>query len=168
MGRFAVVDVETTGFSRADRIVEVAVVVLDDQAGSIVGEFATLVNPQRPMGATGVHGITEAMVQSAPAFEQIAGMLAGHLHGRVLVAHNLAFDQRFLTDEFERAGFCVDAGIGVCTQQLTGERLTVACQRRGIAIDSHHRALADARAAAALLIRQATYGEPVACRIQPC
>lgn len=167
MGRFAVVDVETTGFSRSDRIVEVAVVVLDDQAGSIVAEFATLVNPRRPMGATGVHGITESMVRSAPAFEQIAVTVADHLNGRVLVAHNLAFDQRFLTDEFERAGFVVDPGFGVCTQQLTGERLTVACQRRGITIESHHRALADARAAAALLMRQATYGGPTACRIRP-
>ena len=55
---FAVVDVETTGFSPRlhDRVVEVAVVRLEH--GQPVEEYTTLVNPGRDVGPTHVHGIT--------------------------------------------------------------------------------------------------------------
>ena len=48
--RLAVLDTETTGFSKADRIVEIAVLTVVD--GEIVDEFDTLLSKQRPDSPT--------------------------------------------------------------------------------------------------------------------
>jgi len=66
--RYAVVDVETTGFSpREDRVVEVACVLLDTRL-QIAGGFSSLVDPGRPIPqyATGVHGITTPTCAERP------------------------------------------------------------------------------------------------------
>jgi DNA polymerase-3 subunit epsilon len=111
LSRYAVIDIETTGLSpiHHHRILEIAVVLVDD-AGSIVCEWDTLVNPQRDVGATEIHGLTATHVYPAPTFAQIAGDLAMLLLGRVPVAHNLAFDAPFLAFEFARAGHSVPLG----------------------------------------------------------
>lgn len=153
MKNLSIVDVETTGFGKSDRIVEMAVVVLDGVSLEVVDEFDTLINPQRDLGATHVHGITPSMVQAAPTFEEISSQLAEILNETVLVAHNLPFDSRFLRSEFSRTSLIFNAGIGVCTLKLTGEKLDLACIRHGISLEGHHRALADARATAQILRR---------------
>lgn len=149
--KYAVVDVETTGFGKADRVVEIAVVVIDAASGEVVDEFDTLVNPERDIGATNVHGITASMVESAPTFDEVAGPISRVIGGNVLVAHNLPFDQRFIRQEFDRLAIGFEPGRGLCTLRLTNERLSVACERHGIEIGHHHRALSDARATARLL-----------------
>jgi DNA polymerase-3 subunit epsilon len=148
--RYAVVDVETTGFGRADRIVEIGVVILNPTSGEVEDEFDTLINPCRDLGATHIHGVTARMVAAAPTFDEVSGILGRLLDGSVLVAHNLPFDQRFVTQEFDRAGFEIDPGSGLCTLRLSGEKLSQACDRRGIVIGHQHRALSDARATAEL------------------
>ena len=150
---YAIVDCETTGFGKHDRIVEVAVVVVDGTSGAVVDEYDTLVNPQRDTGPVGVHGVTASMVEAAPAFDEVAGALALRLHGAVLVAHNLSFDVRMLRQEYERLNTDIDEGEGHCTLRLTSEKLEVACARFGIALNGHHRAMADARATAQLLLQ---------------
>jgi DNA polymerase-3 subunit epsilon len=151
--RFAVIDCETTGLYNHDRVVEVAVVIVDASTSQVVHEYDSLINPMRDPGPVGLHGISPAMLQLAPTFDEIAGALAHHLEGSVLVAHNLPFDTRMLGNEFERLGARLDSGLGVCTLSLTGERLNLACQRFDVPLTHHHRALADARATAELLRR---------------
>ena len=109
MGQYAVIDVETTGLSPAQnhRILEVAVVLADDN-GNLVDEWETLVNPLREVGAAEIHGLTAADVYAAPTFDEILPELVSLLSGRMLVAHNLAFDARFLAAEFARAGHAVE------------------------------------------------------------
>jgi len=155
MTKYAVVDVETTGFGKLDRVVEIAVVVLDGTNLEVIDEFETLINPMRDIGATHVHGITPSMVEAAPTFEEVAPTLARILGGNVIVAHNLPFDRRFVLQEFGRVDVDIDPGVGVCTLKLSGERLDVACERYGIPISSQHRALTDARATANLFINVA-------------
>ena len=83
---FAVIDVETTGFSPEDeRIVEVGVVVLDP-TGRETGAFCTLVDPGCDPGPTHIHGITAEMLAGAPTFAAIHPYLADRLSGRVVVA----------------------------------------------------------------------------------
>jgi len=148
--RFAVVDVETTGLGRADRLVEAALVILDDDFRTI-DEFDTLIDPRRDVGPTGIHGITASMVTTAPRFEEIAGAIASRIEGCVLVAHNLPFDVRMLAQEFARIGSELRAGSGFDTLASTGHALEVACEVNKISLVHHHRALADAHATAALL-----------------
>lgn len=157
-GAYAVVDVETTGFSakRGDRIVEIGV-VLTDGAGSIDYQWATLLNPNRDPGPTGVHGITGSMVYNAPAFMDVAGDLAYLLSGRILVAHNARFDMSFLDAEWRRLGQS-EGFDSLCT--MTAARrvgvpagLSACCEHFGISMGTAHSALDDARATAHLLAR---------------
>ena len=59
MTHIAVVDVETTGINpyHHNRIVELAVLVMQPD-GTVVRTFATLVNPERDIGPTSIHGLT--------------------------------------------------------------------------------------------------------------
>lgn len=147
---FAVVDVETTGFGRQDRIVEIAIVCLDN-SGAVVDEFSTLVNPQRDVGAIDVHGITADMVADAPTFREVAHAVAERLDGRVFASHNACFASRFVDKELRRVGLELSLGRSVSTLRLTGSRLNIACDAHDIKLDGDHQALDAARATAALL-----------------
>lgn len=159
-GPYAVVDVETTGLDpRTDRIVEVAVVRCDER-GEVVAEWSTLVQPGRDPGPTGVHGITAADLSVAPRFAEVAGALASQLDGTVVAAHNLAFDARFLQEEWARAGVERPVLPGLCTLTLSrdlhpdrpdGYSLAACAAAAGIDQPDAHRALADARVTASLL-----------------
>ncbi|MFD5826472.1 exonuclease domain-containing protein [Lentzea sp. NPDC060358] len=158
---YAVVDVETTGLSPGHhhRVIEVAVVHVDG-SGRRTDEWCTLVNPRRDLGAQRVHGISAAEVRRAPDFAGIAGELAARLSGRVLVAHNLSFDLRFLRAEFARLGHELAAGSGLCTMELSGRflgassrSLAACCEVADVPMGTAHSALHDARASAGLLVR---------------
>lgn len=162
------VDVETTGFAArgSDRIVEVAVVQLDS-AGRVTGEWCTLLNPGRDLGPQHVHRIRAADVWHAPTFADAAGAVAARLAGRVVVAHNLSFDARFLTAEFARVG--VDLPVnGLCTMRLAarylpervGRSLRACCEAAGVVLESAHSALHDARATARLFAHYVGFGVP--------
>ena len=148
-----VIDVETTGFSNADRIVEISAITLNPQTFETVEEYDTLVNPERDVSedVTEVHGLTAAILEAAPTFKEVAPALARRLNASFLVAHNQSFDMRFLRNEFERIEAEFEAGIPICTYQLTGSNLTAACSELGITIEDAHRALVDARATAEIL-----------------
>src|SRR3990172_10776779 len=158
---FAVVDVETTGFSPRlhDRVIEVAVVRLSP-GGLPADEYTTLVNPCRDVGPTHIHGITATEVKDAPTFDQIAGDVGQRLVGAILVAHNLRFDRSFLDAEFGRVAEGWPELPGLCTLQLAyslepkspSRKLAECCTRLGIPHSRSHCALDDARATAHLLI----------------
>jgi DNA polymerase III epsilon subunit family exonuclease len=159
-GPFAVVDVETTGLDPGtDRIVEVAVVRCD-ATGRVVSEWSSLVQPDRDPGPTGVHGITADDLSTAPRFADLAAELGSLLDGTVVTAHNLAFDARFLHEEWRRSGTARPVLPGLCTLTLDralhpgradGYSLAACAAARGIAQPEAHRALADARVTAELL-----------------
>jgi DNA polymerase III epsilon subunit-like protein len=157
---FAVVDVETTGFSpiNGDRIVEVAVVRLSSGA---TDEYATLVNPLRDVGPTYIHGLSAADVAGAPMFSEIVGDLLEMIDGAVVVAHNIRYDLSFLSAEFSAAGVLLPPIPGLCTLELAyrfepglaNHRLATCCFAAGVPHFAEHAALGDARAEAELLRR---------------
>lgn len=157
--RFAVIDVETTGLNpQHNRIVEIAVVTTDAW-GRVLGEWSSRIHPDGPVGATHIHGITDADVVGAPKFADIAADLALHLAGAAFAAHNAPFDLGFLRHEFGRAGWDMPQAPTVCTLEtschylpnLDRRRLADCCYATGIPLTSAHSALGDARAAAQLL-----------------
>lgn len=162
VGGFAVVDVETTGFSPStDRIVEVAVVSLTP-TGEEEGTFSSLIDPGCDPGPTHVHGISAGMLVGAPAFVEVLPYLAGRLTGRVVVGHNVdRFDLAFLSGECARVGGpCVvpDGLATIDTLELAQRhlglrgkaRLVDCCDHFGICWADHHRALGDAQVTAVL------------------
>ena len=165
---FAAIDLETTGlYPRTDRVVEVAVVQLD-RAGREQACWTTLVDPQRDIGPTSIHGISAGDVRGAPTFAQIASGLRALLAARTLVAHNAWFDLTFLGLEFSRAGLPCDPPLAaICTMTTcysTGltqsRRLDSCCAELGIDLVDHHTALADARRTAGLLAAIRARGGP--------
>ena len=132
-----------------------------DIAGRVVDEWSTRINPRRPVGATWVHGITDAEVARAPDFRDVAEEVAHRLNGAVFVGHNARFDAGFVLAELARAGWDIPEPIIWCTQAASHHWLPTATSRRladvthavGISLTNAHSALGDARATAALLAR---------------
>ncbi len=126
---YAVIDIETTGlYARGhDRVCEIAVVQVDT-GGQITDDWHSLVNPRRDLGPQHIHGISAAEVRGAPTFAQVAGRVAQLLKGRVVAAHNLAFDAQFLVAEYNRLGVAVPITheAGVCTMTMAANFLAVA------------------------------------------
>jgi DNA polymerase-3 subunit epsilon len=156
---YAVIGVETTGFSptRGDRIVEIAIARVDAR-GRIEDQYSTLVDPGRDVGPVFVHGISNSEVLAAPTFEEIAGELLARMDGAVVLAHNAAFEERFLAAEFGRMGLVLPLNPALCslwlarrTLQVPDHRLSTLARAAGLATADAHTALADVRTVAALL-----------------
>lgn len=101
---YIVIDVETTGKNIPDgKIVEIAAIKI--QNGKPAGSFHTLINPQENISwfITRLTGITDAMLEDAPSFEDIAVDFVNFIQGAPIVAHNANFDYRFIKHELEKA-----------------------------------------------------------------
>lgn len=160
---YVVVDVETTGGSPGggDRITEFGAVTVIN--GQIADVFETLVNPQRPIppAVTRLTRITWDMVRHAPTIRDVAPRIADVLRGHLFVAHNAAFDWRFVSSELSRYAGQQLSGEKLCTVKLA--RAVVPNIRRrsldslsffyGIENHARHRAGGDALATAKVLIR---------------
>lgn len=157
---FAVVDVETTGSKREDRVMEIACVTV--VGGSICGRYSTLVDPGCwiPDRIRRLTGIDASMVESAPRFEGIAAVVRRALSGRVFVAHNARFDWRFVSDEMLRARAEIPSGDKLCTvrfarRALPGLRrwgLDALISYYGLECRARHRAWGDALVTAEILL----------------
>lgn len=159
MSGFAVIDCETTGLSpESDSIIEIGIIALS-ATGEYEGEWSHLVNPERPVAASEIHGIRDHDVAEAPTFSELVAPLVNCLSARVIVAHNVAFDVAFLNAEFARAGYpmTIPLQCTACTMELSkiylppgSHSLAEAMKRARLEPICHHRALVDAHGAARL------------------
>jgi DNA polymerase-3 subunit epsilon len=156
---YIVVDVETTGsWASGDRITEIGAVKIRNH--QVVDEWHSLVNPQRaiPTKITLITGITNEMVGGAPIFAEIADSFMRFMGDGIFVAHNVNFDYGFLNHEYERLDrrfrfpkLCTVAGM---RRRYPGHKsygLGKLCELYGIELETHHRALCDAKATGHLL-----------------
>ena len=162
---FAVVDVETTGSQpdRGDRITEIAVVTVRD--GRIADVYETLVNPERsiPPFITRLTNISWEMVRDKAPFRDLCDDVLRVLEGHVFVAHNAAFDWRFVSAEVARARGRELTGRRLCTvrlarrllPQLKSRSLDWVARHYNVEIEpgKRHRAAGDALATAHCLLR---------------
>lgn len=146
---YVVIDTETTGVFKKDRIVEIALVLV--KSGSIKESWSTLINPMRDISNSEIHGITPSMVSAAPVFSEVANDIARFINGRVLVGHNVGFDIRMLHQEFDRMNIEVNFGGNFCTMiaarrftGLSNSSLTEVCREFNIQNEKIHSALGDA------------------------
>ncbi len=149
---FVVFDIETTGLSPAgDRIIELGL-IRTDFFGNPLGHWSTLINPERPVSATDIHGIRDVDVSSAPTFEECVQDVFARIKGQVLVAHNASFDHSFVRAELARAGWELPEIPVICTMLeskhflpgLARNRLVDCVEALGINESVQHRALDDA------------------------
>lgn len=156
---FAVLDVETTGLfpGRHDRIIEIAIINMDLD-GVILGDYETLINPDRDLGPTHIHKITADMVKNAPLFKDIVGSILDHLAGNIIVGHNVSFDYRFLDSEFQRLGINLPRPVTLCTLNMAKKmepsipsgKLGALCDYFNIPISRQHSAYGDCLSTAKL------------------
>ena len=153
---YTALDLETTGLDPAeDRITEIGAVRFDEE-GRELETFSRLVNPGRPIPAftAKLTGITNADVREAPAIAEIAPDLASFVGESAIVGQNVRFDLAFLAaagiefdgpalDTLRLARVLFPEGPGGLSE-LAGEL--------GIEMPVAHRALADARATAAVFV----------------
>jgi DNA polymerase III epsilon subunit family exonuclease len=158
---FTAIDLETTGLDAVtDQIVEIGLVKFTAD-GTIIDEFATLVNnPGSDAAARAVHGIDDAELLGAPTTKQVLDEALAFIAGTVLVAHNCDFEDRFLASAAGRTNTPLPKLVGVCTlqtsrRQLEGRAFSLTAMYKtatGRWSDQRHTALGDARAVREVLL----------------
>lgn len=156
-------DFETTGLSpdAGDRITEVAALRIAD--GRIVDRFVSLVNCNVRVSSfiTQLTGITQSMVDAAPASSVVVPELLRFIGTDALAAHNASFDAKFLLAESRRLGLAPAHERLICSLKLSRRvfpglgsyKLATLASVLGIRFNSAaHRAEADAEVSAKLLL----------------
>src|SRR3954447_25230154 len=150
---FLALDTETNGLARERcELTEVGAVLVG--GGELHDRWSSLVGVSSPLspGIQRFTGITQAMVDTAPAPEAVLPRLAALLRGRVLVAHSARFDAGVLRQAFARAALDWPDPPVLCTVTMA-RKLAPLQQRRGLAplaealgidVGVTHRALPDA------------------------
>lgn len=95
--RFVAVDIETTGLSNEDSIIEIAAVKF--VAGEVEDVFCSLVRSKRaiPAAVTRLTGITQSMIVEAPHPGIVIRDFVAFVSGQRLVFHNAPFDMRYIS-----------------------------------------------------------------------
>ncbi len=154
---FLVIDTETNGLAGdACELTEVGAVLVG--GGELHDRWETLVHGAAPLSRAiqRFTQISQDMVDAAPPAEAVLPDLAEQLRGRVLVAHNAAFDRRVLRQAFDRAHLdwpdppvlCTIALARRCAPLVRQRRLAALADALGIEVECQHRALADAETCA--------------------
>lgn len=157
--KFAILDLETTGHSATDDILQVGLVILDNEL-EVIQTFNTFVRPtiEIPAFITQLTGINEEMVADAPELDDVLMQMIPLLDDAVLVAHNVNFDAGFLNQALDRCGYHTFDGRRLDTIELlrilypsiTSYQLGAVSEMFGIKHEQHHRADSDAMATAQL------------------
>lgn len=120
----AFLDIETTGFSpnRHHKILEVAIITTDNN-GNILEEYETLINANRDIDNSHIHGIIPEMIKDAPLIEEAIIDIANNLNNKIIVGHNISFDLNFINHELKRnLDISIDVNkSSICTLQLSRE-----------------------------------------------
>ena len=158
--REIIFDTETTGFDpvKGDRMVEIGCIEMVNKVAT-GRTYHAYFNPERamPMDAFNIHGLSDEFLAAKPLFAHKLEELLDFLEDSPLVAHNAAFDFKFLNAEIDLCG-----GVAVCTSRMIdtvalakkrhpGAKLSLdaLCTRYGI--DRSHRTLHGALLDAELL-----------------
>jgi DNA polymerase-3 subunit epsilon len=152
---YTVFDTETTGLNprQGDEIIQIgASRIVNNKL--LRGEFFDqLIDPQRELSAasTAIHGITPQMLQGQPVIGKVLPAFHSFAAETVLVAHNAAFDMRFLQLKEEETGCRFDHPVldtlllsAVIHPNQESHRLEAIAERFGIPIIGRHTAMGDA------------------------
>lgn len=157
---FVAFDVETATSNR-DSICEIGIAIVKN--GIVCDTKSWLVKP--PLNEyyafnTFIHGIKPEDTENEPEFREVWNDVLPYLQGKVVVAHNTAFDMYALRDAFLSFDLPMPSFVNFCSCQLSKKTieglysysLDNICQSLGIPLENHHRAAADAVACAKVFL----------------
>jgi DNA polymerase-3 subunit epsilon len=120
------------------------------------------VDPQRniPAASIPIHGITPDMVKGQPTIGQVLPAFHQFAQDTVLVAHNAAFDMRFLQLKEASTGLTFDHPVldtlllsAVVHPNQDSHRLEAIAERFNVTVIGRHTAMGDAMVTAEVLLR---------------
>ncbi|MFO1273148.1 MAG: 3'-5' exonuclease [Rubrivivax sp.] len=161
---YTVFDTETTGLqpSAGDEILQIGATRI--VAGKLRRQecFDQLVDPQRDIPEAGIpiHGITPPMVAGQPTIARVLPAFAAFAEETVLVAHNAAFDMRFLQLKEESTGVRFEQPVldtlllsAVVHPNQESHGLEAIAERLGVPVLGRHTALGDAMVTAEVFLK---------------
>jgi len=157
---YVVFDVETTGLSVVyNTIIELAAVKMCN--GEVIERFERFANPHESLSKTirDLTGITDDMLIDAPEIDEVLREFREFASDSVLVAHNARFDMGFLNAGYKKIGEPEMDNPVLDTLELArflmpelkNHRLNTLCDKLGVELVSHHRAVYDAEATGHML-----------------
>lgn len=157
-------DTETTGLepSAGDEIISLGAVRIVNGRLLKHEVFEQLVNPQRSINrdSSRIHGIDAQLLASQPTLSEVLPDFYRFCEDTVLVAHNAAFDMRFLELKEATTGIRFDQPVldtlllsAVVHPSLQEHRLEAIAERLGIRVIGRHTALGDALLTGEILLK---------------
>jgi DNA polymerase-3 subunit epsilon len=161
---FVVFDTETTGLnpSQGDEIIQIGAIRIVNGRILFNETIDQLVAPQRsiPAASVEIHGISPELLKGQPTIDEVLPVFHHFAKGSVLVAHNAAFDMRFLQMKEELCGVRFDHPVldtlllsSVVHPNQQGHSLDEVARRLQIPIVGRHTALGDAIVTAEVLVK---------------
>jgi DNA polymerase-3 subunit epsilon len=161
---YTVFDTETTGLepSAGDEIINLGAVRIVNARLLTRDVFEQLVNPQRPINkdSARIHGIEAQALAGQPTIAEVLPQFQRFCEDTVLVAHNAAFDMRFL--EMKEAATGIRFAQPVLDTLLLsvivhpsqeGHNLEAVAERLGVSVIGRHTALGDALVTGEIFLR---------------
>jgi len=161
---YTVFDTETTGLdpSQGDEIIQIGAVRIVN--GKLLRQeiFEQLLDPERliPTASIQIHGITQDMVSGKPNISKVLPAFHAFAKDTVLVAHNAAFDMKFLQLKEASTGVAFHQTVldtlllsAVVHPNQESHQLETIAGRFNITLQGRHTAMGDAMVTAEVWLR---------------